>query len=130
MDRKITILGVLVFLLFCFSLIAQNKPIYNCQFIKRSDESVLVKIYEQGNENKNIEPIIGQVLLIKTGVISEIKFLKTTVNERDFFTHFSTGILSIPKHSEIDLPNEGLKPIKAGNYKIEETDLHYIIKLE
>lgn len=130
MDRKITILGVLVFLLYCFSLFAQNKPIYNCQIIKRLDESVLVKINEQGNENSNFEPKVGQVLMLKTGVLTELKFLKTTVNERDFFTHFSTGSLTIPKYSEIDMPNEGLKPIKAGNYKIGETDLHYIIKLE
>jgi len=130
MDRKITIIGVLVFLFYCYSLFAQHKPIYNCKFIKRSDESVLVEIYEQGKDNNNIEPKIGQVLLIKTGIVTEIKFLKTTVNERDFFTHFSTGSLTIPKYSEIDMPNEGLKPIKAGNYKIEETDLHYIIKLE
>jgi len=130
MDRRFQIIWLIVVFIICTVLSSQRGNFIICQLTKRTNASLQLKLVESSIdlfEKKSNNSIVS--FLITDNNI-ELKFLKSSINERDLFIYFSTGFYYIPNQSEMELPDGTIKPIKAGLYKIEETDLYYEIKFD
>ncbi|OYU95820.1 MAG: hypothetical protein CFE21_11835 [Bacteroidetes bacterium B1(2017)] len=130
MDLRFAVRTLLLLILVSIIFTFQKSVLIVCQFAKRADGSlhfILTESALQVFENKANSSIVS--FQHKEGLL-EIKFLKSSIYERDFFSYFSTGSFLIPNQSEIQLPDGLLLPIKPGRYKIEESDLYYEVTFE
>lgn len=130
MDPRNKIAHLILALLITLIFTSQNSPKLYCFIIRNENAALILKLSENLEEPlvKNSLPI--SVQLIKDQDATSLKFLKSTVQEKDFFNYFSTGYFIIPPHSKIEFSDKSVLTIKEGKYSITESGLYYELELK
>ncbi len=130
MDLRFEIKAISILFLFTLLFSYQKSLIIICHLAKNTDGSINLRLKESTNDLFEKTANSSIVSFRNRDGYLELKFLKSSINERDFFTYFSTGFFTIPEFSEIQFPDGVVMPIKACSCKIEETDLYFEIKIQ
>lgn len=116
--------GLTLFILLSVFL-SQNSAQILCQLTKESNASYLFKLTELNPEQLQTAANTSMVSFTKKDNTIILKFFKSSISERDFFTYFSTGFFIIPAKSKIIFPDGNIAEIEQGKYTIEESILYY-----
>lgn len=129
MEKHKTLNFGYIFIILTLFLGYQQHTDYFLVINKEKGNSIILHIREVSNPDQNTNFGIW-VNYQKIENEIELKILKSTVSDRDFFAFFSTGRFAIPPGSAILLPGEDLIKLKPGNYEIRESSLFYEIKFD
>jgi hypothetical protein len=127
MDRRFSIKCFFFILVTYLLFTSQTSNTLVCFLTKNHDGSFFLKLSEQTADKWELKPNYSLISFTRSEQILSLKFHKSSISEKDFFTYFATGFFLVPNQAEIELPDGQLHAIKTGRYKISESDLYYEI---
>lgn len=95
MDSRKKVIKYLALFMLLGIFLSQNSASIFCHLTKESNASFLFKLTELNSEQSHTATNTSMVSFTKKDNVITLKFFKSSINERDFFTYFSTGFFII-----------------------------------